>query len=236
MTPTPTTTAAAGRRARSRKGEGRRLREEILDAAESLLLASGSADAVSIRAVADAVGVTPPSIYRHFPDKAALMYEVWDRRCGTLDEAFERALAGVDDPVEAMQAVGRAYVRFGLDYPEPYRLVFMTRPDADADPDEEAARLGQVRAFARVLGIAQALIDGNRLRPEHDDALRIATILWAHTHGLVSLMLTKPFFPWPEGAELDEYIDQAVTVGVRGMLADGQASPGSPDQSRSGER
>lgn len=233
MTPA---TAAAGRRARSRKGEGRRLREEILDATEALLLESGTIEAVSIRAVADAVGVTPPSIYRHFPDKAALMYEVWDRRCGTLDGAFDRAVAGIDEPVEALQAIGRAYVHFGLDYPEPYRLVFMTRPDPQADPDQEAARLGQVRAFGRVIEIAQALIDGGRLRPEYDDALRVASIFWAHAHGLVSLMLTKPFFPWPQGPELDEYIDQAVTAGARGMLADGQALPGSPDQSRSGER
>jgi AcrR family transcriptional regulator len=233
---TPATPAAVGRRARSRKGEGRRLREEILDATEALLLETGAAELVSIRAVADAVGVTPPSIYRHFPDKATLMYEVWDRRCGTLDEAFERALAGIDDPVEAMRAIGRAYVHFGLDYPEPYRLVFMTRPDPDADPDEEAARLGQVRAFARVLEIAQTLIDTSRLRPEYDDALRLATIFWAHGHGLVSLMLTKPFFPWPQGPELDTYIDQAVTIGVAGMLADGQALSGSADQSRSGER
>ncbi len=86
----PAAPASAGRRARSRKGEGRRLREEILDATEALLLETGAAEQVSIRAVADAVGVTPPSIYRHFPDKDTLIYEVWDRRCGTLDDAFER--------------------------------------------------------------------------------------------------------------------------------------------------
>ena len=63
----------ASRRTRARRGEGERLREEILDAAERLLIETGNRDAVSIRAVAEAVGVTPPSIYLHFADKTELL-------------------------------------------------------------------------------------------------------------------------------------------------------------------
>ena len=50
------------RRSRARRGEGARLREDILAAAEELLLSSGDAGSLSIRAIANAVGVTPPSI------------------------------------------------------------------------------------------------------------------------------------------------------------------------------
>src|ERR671919_168101 len=74
MTPVPA--IAAARRPRARKGKGAALRDEILDATERLLLKLGSAEAVSIRSVADAVGVTPPSIYRHFTDKTELIFEV----------------------------------------------------------------------------------------------------------------------------------------------------------------
>lgn len=229
---TPATTAAAGRRARSRKGEGRRLREEILDATEALLLEAGAAELVSIRAVADAVGVTPPSIYRHFPDKDSLIYEVWDRRCGTLDVAFEEALVGVDDPAEALHAIGRAYVRFGLENPEPYRLVFMTRADP-ASPEEAAERLGQIEAFTRAVDLVQQCIDAGLMRPEHTDALRVALVVWAHVHGLVSLMITKTDFPWPQD---EEWIDMAVASCTTSFLLPAQASSGSPDQSRSGER
>ena len=59
-------------RPRSPRGHGDQLRDEILQAADELLGETASEEAVSIRAVADAVGVTPPSIYRHFPDKASL--------------------------------------------------------------------------------------------------------------------------------------------------------------------
>ena len=194
----------------------RRLREEILDAAEALLLQTGAAEQVSIRAVADAVGVTPPSIYRHFPDKDTLIYEVWDRRCGTLDDAFEEALAGIDDPIAALMEIGRAYVRFGLENPEPYRLVFMTRADPHS-PEEDAERLGQIRAFMRAVDLVQQAIDAGRLKPEFTDAMRVATIIWAHVHGLVSLMITKTDFPWPRDPE---WLDLAVMSCPVSFLAD----------------
>ena len=127
------------------QGEGRCATRS--SATEALLLQTGAAGTCRSGRCA-AVGVTPPSIYRHFPDKDSLIYEVWDRRCGTLDVAFEEAVTGIDDPVEALHAIGRAYVRFGLANPEPYRLVFMTRADP-ASPEEDAERLGQIKAFTR---------------------------------------------------------------------------------------
>jgi len=65
-----------GRRRRAPRGQGRKLREEILAAAERLLRETGDQEAVSIRAVADAVGVTPPSIYLHFADKTDLIFAI----------------------------------------------------------------------------------------------------------------------------------------------------------------
>src|SRR5215211_7525579 len=87
----------------------------------------GEADSVSIRAIADAVGVTPPSIYLHFPDKESLILAVSERHFETFDSAIEEAGASIEDPVESLRRRGRAYVRFGLENPEPYRILFMTR-------------------------------------------------------------------------------------------------------------
>lgn len=67
------------RRRRAPRGSGVYLRDEILDAATQLLLDTGHAKAVSIRAVAQRVGVTPPSIYLHFADKDALLDAVCAR-------------------------------------------------------------------------------------------------------------------------------------------------------------
>ena len=71
-----TSTAVKKPRRRASRGAGEQLRGEIVTAAKQLLADSASADAVSIRAVADAVGVTPPSIYLHFADKDALLAAV----------------------------------------------------------------------------------------------------------------------------------------------------------------
>jgi AcrR family transcriptional regulator len=211
---TGTDPAAGSRRTRSRKGEGRQLRDEIVEAAERLLLATGSSHAVSIRAVANAVGVTPPSIYRHFPDKTSLIFEVCDRHFMTLDARINEAIAGVEDPVGALIAAGRTYVEFGTGNPEPYRVMFLTR--SDETPEEyQYERLAELSCFGTVLGIVQDCIDAGRFRPEVSDAARATMGFWAWGHGLTSLLVTKPDFPWPEGF-VDEYMDRC----LRGLLAD----------------
>ena len=79
------------RRRRAPRGSGVRLRNEILDAATQLMLKTGEVKAVSIRAVAQRVGVTPPSIYLHFADKDALLDAVCARYFEQLDEQMQQA-------------------------------------------------------------------------------------------------------------------------------------------------
>src|SRR5690349_6027368 len=81
------------RRRRAPRGSGEQLRDEILDAATELLLETGHAKAVSIRSVAQRVGVTPPSIYLHFADKDALLDAVCARYFEKLDEEMQRVAA-----------------------------------------------------------------------------------------------------------------------------------------------
>ena len=81
------------KRRRAPRGSGEQLREEILDATTELLLETGHAKAVSIRSVAQRVGVTPPSIYLHFADKDALLDAVCARYFEKLDEEMQRVAA-----------------------------------------------------------------------------------------------------------------------------------------------
>jgi len=202
--------SSPGRRPRARKGEGARLRDEILAATEKLLLETGSARAVSIRAVADAVGVTAPSIYRHFPDKDTLIYEVCNRHFIELDAEIEAAVTGVDDPVDDLAARGRAYLDFGIANPEPYRVMFMTRPEI-APVERQQLWLKDSPTFLGLVDSVQRCIDAGRLRTGFDDALQISVGMWARVHGLTSLLVSKPFlFPATEAdraAFLDEYMD-----------------------------
>lgn len=199
--------AARGRRSRARKGEGPRLRDEILDAGEQLLLTTGSAEAVSIRAVADAVGVTPPSIYRHFPDKTTLIYEVCARHFARLDSYIDAAVDGIDDPLAALKARGRAYVLFGRANPEPYRIMFMVRPEQGPEAASQDDWISQSRTFLDTVANCQACIDAGQFRPEHTDALLVTLGFWARVHGLTSLMVSKPALPWSQDPFIDQYLE-----------------------------
>jgi AcrR family transcriptional regulator len=215
MTPTAVPTAAS-RRPRARKGEGAALRDEILDATEHLLLDAGSATAVSIRAVADAVGVTPPSIYRHFADKTELIFEVCERHFTALDQHLERAAAGIDDPVEVLVAMGRAYVQFGMANPEPYRIMFMTGP-YNVPEAYQGNLLRDTGAFERLMRCVQRCIDAGRFRPQYTDAYRLAIGFWARVHGLTSLQAAKPEIPWPKD---DQFLDEYADICLRGVVRD----------------
>ena len=105
------------KRRRASRGSGEDLRAEIVTAAKALLAKSASADAMSIRAVADAVGVTAPSIYLHFTDKDDLLNAVVSDVFTELDAAMLAAADGLTAPMERLRAFGLAYVRFAITHP-----------------------------------------------------------------------------------------------------------------------
>ena len=207
-------TAAPGsstpRRPRARRGEGERLREEILDATSRLLLATGDHEAVNIRSVAEAVGVTPPSIYLHFADKADLIKAVCGRHFIELDRCIEEAVAGTDDPAEQLRLRGKAYIRFGLEHPEQYRILFMSkRAHHEAPPDEE---LKKASGFNALIDNVVRAVDAGALRQE--DPLLVATGLWTVVHGITSLAISIPSFPL---VGLDALVDHLLDVHRRGL-------------------
>jgi AcrR family transcriptional regulator len=206
---------ATGRRPRLPKGEGRQLRAEILAATEQMLLETGSAQAVSIRGVADAVGVTPPSIYRHFADKDRLIFEVCARHFTALEDHIVAATAGVEDPVDRLAVMGRAYIEFGVANPEPYRIMFMTRADR-APVEFQGEVLVDSACFDLLTASVEECIDAGRFRPEHTDAYRLSLGFWARVHGLTSLLVSKPTMDWPDDpAFFEEYSDMCLRGVVR---------------------
>jgi AcrR family transcriptional regulator len=182
------------RRARSPRGQGEQLREEILAAAERILIQTNDQSALSIRAIAAAVGVTPPSIYLHFADRNDLVFEVCERHAEQLERTMDEAAAGVEDPWERIRRRGYAYLRWGLDNPEHYRILMMSRPDQTPDRfvDERLADTAGLAPVAAdlVAAVASEQVDST------DDPLEVTKILWMMIHGMVSLLISKPDFPF----------------------------------------
>jgi AcrR family transcriptional regulator len=192
-------------RRRNPRGQGERLREELIEAAGALVAESGDGRQLSLRGVANRVGIAATSVYLHFPDVEHLKVAVVQRGYAELDRARDAASQGIADPVEALLARCRAYSRFALDHPGHYRLMF--GPDLPASLAYDAERAPGRQALQTLAHSIQRCQQAGVARAG-DDPLNLAVLVWAALHGLVSLRLDRPQFPWP--APLDETVDQAV--------------------------
>jgi AcrR family transcriptional regulator len=199
------------RRARARRGEGEKLRTQIIDAASRLLIETGDEDAVSIRAVADAVGVTPPSIYLHFADKNELIFAVCERYFDELDRVTSAVAAEADDPVESLILRGRAYVKFGLANPEPYRVLFMRKP-TDTPLPFQYEKIMTSSAFGHLREAVARAVEAGSIE---GDPMLVSVFLWSVVHGITSLLISKPNFPWPG---IDGLIDTVVRSALFGLV------------------
>jgi AcrR family transcriptional regulator len=195
------------RRRRSPRGSGEQLRAEILSAATDLLLESGDESAVSIRAVAARVGVTPPSIYIHFADKDTLIDEVVAHYFTRLDEVMRTAGAEHENSWEAAHAQGMAYVRFAVENAELYRVATMKVCAEGTDAD---AVLGQA-AFVHFAETIERLMDEGFL--DKGDPAPVVLELWTAAHGVAALMIAKPYIAIGAEYDLAERVLTSVCLG-----------------------
>ncbi len=139
-------------------------------------LAEGPAEDLSLREIARSLGVSATAVYRHFPDKAALLTALCIEGDRMLAEAFRKAMAKVKPGMEAFDEMGRAYVRFALAHPALFRL--MMSPAGVKRQDGEAAGM-LVDTLKNLSGPGQT--------PAERDAQRLKA--WSLVHGLAMLML-----------------------------------------------
>jgi AcrR family transcriptional regulator len=197
------------RRRRAPRGSGEQLREEILDATTELLLETGHAKAVSIRSVAQRVGVTPPSIYLHFADKDALLDAVCARYFEKLDEEMQSVAADQPSAIDVLRAQGLAYVRFAMKTPELYRIATMGegRPDSDVDVTLNSS------AFLHMRNSVEALM-AEGIFPQGDPTTA-ALEMWAVAHGVAALLISKPYLPW---GDVEEFADRVMAAACCGHI------------------
>lgn len=213
------TSPSTARRARERQ----RVRDRILDAARELFAAEGY-EAVTIRRVADAIEYTPPVIYQHFADKAALLREI----CVADFRAFARAFGDVakePDPVRRVQRMGEAYVEFALTHPNHYRLMFMTPVPADAHHDPEAQGNPELDAYARLRALVDDAFRAGRFAPHLHDPAIVAHALWQSVHGVVSMHIARNKESWIEYRDPRETARLVMESVLRGLSAGATGVP-----------
>jgi AcrR family transcriptional regulator len=151
---------------------------EIVDVARELLEEEGP-DALSMRRIAERLGIRAPSIYKHLPDKQALENALISAGFEEQAKLFEAAVRRNDD---AVTAIARAYRRWARRHPHLYRL--MTERPLDRDNLVPGAEDRAGRVLYEAFG---------------GDADR-ARAAWAFAHGMTILELNDRF---PPGADLD---------------------------------
>jgi AcrR family transcriptional regulator len=194
------------------------LRSLIMDAARQLFLREGY-DAVSMRRIAEAIEYSPTAIYVYFKDKESLIRELCREDFGRLAEVAAK-LAQIPDPIERIRALGVAYIRFGVENPNHYRLMFMTSfsgvgPTAEDmqrknDPDQDS--------YAFLLHTVREAQAAGRFREGLNDPELIAQTFWAAAHGIASLQVAKGADPWIEWSPLEERIRVGLDAALRGLV------------------
>jgi len=175
-------------RERNPRGQGERLRVDLIDAAVDLIAETGSVDGVSLRAAAKRAGVSPMAVYNHFADKDALLVAAvehcWDE--------FQAAIAVTLDepePSARLRAAGDAYVRFALEHPGRYAVMF----SGTRNLPERAVPIG-MSAFDTLVAMVADILDGNH---DRRDPAFVAVQVHTWIHGMVSLLGCAPDGPWP---------------------------------------
>ncbi len=201
-----------------RRRERQATRDRILDVARELFVERG-VEATTMRAIAERLECTAPAIYHHFADKQALLRELVTQDIGALGALFQR-LGGVADPIERLGKLGMAYVRFGLEHPQHYRLLFMTpgaKRELPAETHRELHDSPESDAYGILHATVSECIRSGRFHGDFGDADRVSQIYWAAVHGLVSLHMVFAEDQWIEWRDVETSAERMLGALVEGM-------------------
>ncbi len=201
--------------ARKAKGAGHLRRGEILIAAERIFVREGYHGA-TIRKIADEVGVSSTALYMHFRDKSEILVEICEGVFAHLIAQTDAIAALPIDPVERVRRILEAYMRFGLENPNAYQLVFASPPGALSESKLEAIDGLGKRCYDLFAEVVREIAAAGKLRDGDVDAA--AQTFWAGAHGLVSLLITQRRFDWAGAPE-------ALTVVMLDALFHGLLQP-----------
>jgi AcrR family transcriptional regulator len=187
------------------------LRRSILTTAGDLFLEHGY-EGFSLRQVAEHIGYSATTIYRYFANKDDLLFAIVSEGFQQFEQALQAAMRSTDNPSLRLEALGRAYIRFGIQNPVYYRLMFMQRADLLFQ-----RRAGQtqppIESFKTLRQAVQGALDAGELR--RGNAESDSHALWALVHGITSLAVAQ--MPHFTGPDLERTIDIALAMSLEGL-------------------
>jgi AcrR family transcriptional regulator len=173
---------------RNSRGEGDKLRIQIVDSATALIDAGTDASTLSLRAIARAAGISAPSIYPHFKNLDLLVAAVVDASFIQLRTVIRQAADAAENPRDALVSACAAYFAFGREFVERYRTMF----SADGYGPESGATLALLEQL-----LGQCVAAGaSKSTDVHGDSF----IVWAAMHGMTTIARPSRREDWRLGA------------------------------------
>ena len=195
-----------------RAREKEQLRRQIISAARELFVNEGYEN-VSMRKIAGKIEYSPTTIYLYFKDKADLLDSVCKETLLDLLNTLELLNRDKSDPVETLRKSGKAYVEFGLKYPQDYKLTFVVRPQFQQGLGLEEGSVGE-RVFNYLRAMVSECIRQKAFRQV--DVETAGQALWSAVHGVTLLLIDFSDFPW---TEKDKLIDMVIHTMIEGLKA-----------------
>lgn len=200
------------------------LRRTLLTASVALMRERGP-DALSLREVARRAGVSAAAPYHHFPNREALLAALAVDGFEQLGDAMLKARdeRGESEPIERLRAIGGAYVRFALEHPVHFRLMFRPSlvPQSDLPQDGPPGRAFEV--LLDTVGEVLAATDiGARI-----ERAGLVLLAWSIVHGAAELLLDGPLAqglrePPVSAAEVPELVMRSFGVLLGAFAAEGR--------------
>lgn len=204
----------------SGRDEQNGLKGELILACRQLLLEEGYRNC-SLRKIAREAGVTATSVYLHFDSKDDLIHAVMERSIAELNRRLEEAASGTGGATDRLEGLARAYVRYALDHPREYQVIYLVSSDEMARyPREKFRRARQgYEIVADVIreGVAAGMLEEPR-------PMLAAYTLWAQLHGVMAVVLSRRL---DSRINQDLFIEQALDHILQGYHV--RAVPGTAD-------
>ena len=186
------------------------LRTALIEAAAAMI-SEGGAASVTMRAIGGRLGVSRAAPYRHFPDKTALLVAVAVEGFRRLNRRL--GVGHTDVPqssVERLRRMGEEYVRFALEHPAHYRLMY--GKEALARQDQPELREAGGALLENLVQVIRAHQQQGEI--EQGDPRAQAYVAWSAVHGLASLLIEKQIDP---SVDVNELIQQSTRTLLDGM-------------------
>ena len=187
------------------------LKSRILSASRNMLFEEGF-KSLSMRKIANEIGVSATSIYLYFKNKDHLLHTLMEESIETLSVSLEQAANSETSPAGKIEAVIKAYVHFALENPSEYQIIYLVKTDDMARYPKEKFRKARRGYDLLANAIEEGVLSGEL---QVRDSLIAAYSIWAQLHGIISVVMNNRL---DKRIDQDSFIESSIEQIVHGFL------------------